>query len=58
MPEKYTFNHSLGIDILEILDANGTKFQVLNMICLGTCFQLCEVVRDQARPPVRYVLTL
>ena len=46
MPEKYTFNHSLGIDILEVLDASGTKFQELNMICLGTCFQLCEVVRE------------
>ena len=46
-PEKYTFNHSLGIDILEVLDANGTKFQVLNMICLGTCFQLCSVVRKR-----------
>ena len=47
MPEKYSFNHSLGIDILEVLDAHGTKFQVLNMIFLGTCFQLCEVVRER-----------
>ena len=44
LPEKFVFNHSVGIDVFELLDAEGTKFQVLNMICLGTCFQLqnCE----------------
>ena len=35
----------VGIDVLEILGADGAKYQVLNMICLGTCFQLAEVVR-------------
>ena len=37
------FNYALSIDVLEILDADGAKYQVLNMICLGTCFQLAEV---------------
>ena len=40
VPEKYSFSHSLGIDVLEVLDANGTKLQVLNMICLRTCLAL------------------
>ena len=46
LPENYVFNHTLGIDLLEVTDATGTKFQVLNMICLGTCFQLAEIVRQ------------
>ena len=45
LPNRYEFNCALGIDVLEILDADGAKYQVLNMICLGTCFQLAEVVR-------------
>ena len=45
LPNRYEFNYALGIDVLEFLDADGAKYQVLNMICLGTCFQLAEVVR-------------
>ena len=45
LPNRYEFNYALGIDVLEILDADGAKYQVLNMICLGTCFQLAEVAR-------------
>ena len=45
MPNRYEFNYALGIDVLKILDGDGAKYQVLNMICLVTCFQLAEVVR-------------
>ena len=48
LPNRYEFNYALGIDVLEILDA---KYQVLNMICLGTCFQLAEVVRSGPGQP-------
>ena len=51
LPEKFVFNHSIGIDVFELLDAEGTKFQVLNMICLGTCFQLAEIVRQSSGAP-------
>ena len=33
------------------LDADGAKYQVLNMICLGACFQLAEVVRSGPGQP-------
>ena len=42
----YRFNHTLGIDLLEVVDIDGTKFQVLNMVCVGTTFQLAHVVRQ------------
>ena len=51
MPNRYEFNFAVGIDLLEILDADGAKYQVLNMICLGTCFQLAEVVRSGPGQP-------
>ena len=51
MPSRYEFNYAWGIDVLEILDADGAKHQVLNMICLGTCFQLAEVVRSGPGQP-------
>ena len=36
--------------MLEILDADSGKYQVLDMICLGACFQLAEVVRSGPGP--------
>ena len=45
MPEWCSFNHALGVDVFECLDAQGTKYQIMNLVCLGTCFQLVEVVR-------------
>ena len=46
LPERYSFNHALGIDVFESLDARGDKYQVMNLVCLGTCFQLTEIVRE------------
>ena len=45
LPSDYTFNHTLGIDVLELTDVTGQKYQVLNMVCIGTCFQQAEVVK-------------
>ena len=45
LPGEYSFNHTLGIDVLEVVDAEGNPYQVLNMVCVGTTFQLAEVVR-------------
>ena len=51
MLNRYELNYALGLDVLEILDADGAKYQVLTMICLGTCFQLAEVVRSGSGQP-------
>ena len=40
LPGEYSFNHTLGIDVLEVVDAEGNPYQVLNMVCVGTTFQL------------------
>ena len=50
LPNRYEFNYALGIDV-EILDADGAKYQVLNTICLGICFQLAEIVRSGPGQP-------
>ena len=51
LPSDYTFNHTLGIDVLELTDVTGQKYQVLNMVCIGTCFQQAEVVKVGAGQP-------
>ena len=51
LPSQFIFNHTLGIDVLELTDSEGAKFQVLNMVCMGTSFQLLERVREGAGQP-------
>ena len=51
LPHEYVFNHTLGIDVLELTDTMGQKYQVLNMVCMGTTFQLAEVVKVGAGQP-------
>eukprot|EP00438_Fugacium_kawagutii_P009145 Skav206186 [mRNA] locus=scaffold1844:100592:105303:- [translate_table: standard] len=51
LPSEYTFNHTLGIDILEVLDSKGEKYQVLNMVDIGTTFQLSEIIKVGAGQP-------
>ena len=46
LPGDYRFNHTLGIDLFEVIDIDGAKFQVLNMVCVGTTFQQAHVVRQ------------
>ena len=41
-----------AFDVSQIVDAGASKFQVLNMIDLGTTFQLCEVVRSGHGQPL------
>ena len=53
LPSDYTFNHTLGIDVLELTDVTGQKYQVLNMVCIGTCFQQAEVVKVGAGQVLR-----
>jgi len=50
LPHNYTFNQSLGIDVFGIVDAGGSKFQVLK-VDLGMTFQLCEIVRSGQGQP-------
>ena len=46
LPWDCRFNHTLTIDLFEVIDIDGTKFQVLNMVCVGTTFQSAHVVRQ------------
>ena len=43
--KHYTFNHELGIDVVEIEDASDTHYNLLNVVCHGTTFQQAYVVR-------------
>jgi hypothetical protein len=44
-PRPYTINYELGVDVLDIKDANDTHYNLLNVVCHGTSFQQAYVVR-------------
>ena len=46
LPKPYTFNHELGVDVLEIKDASGTFFDILNVVDYGTTFEQAFIVRE------------
>ena len=43
---EYRFNVCLGMDLLELSDAAGTRYTVLNMVDMGTTFQQLHVIRE------------
>ena len=45
-PKPHEFNHVVGIDVLDIKDAAGTRYGFLNTACYGTTYQQAFVVRD------------
>ena len=46
MPKPYTFNHEVGIDVLEVKDASGTFYDILNVVDYGTTFEQAFIVRS------------
>jgi hypothetical protein len=44
-PKPYVFNHEVGVDVLEIKDAAGTYYDILNVVDYGTTFQQAFIVR-------------
>ena len=46
LPPPYVFNHTLGLDVNYLPDADGTTFMFLNMVCMGTGFQIDVLLRD------------
>ena len=50
-PSPYTFNETIGIDVFEVKDAGGTRFQILHAICHGTTYQCGEVLGEAQGVP-------
>jgi hypothetical protein len=45
-PKPYIFNHEVGVDVLEIKDAAGTFYDILNVVDYGTTFEQAFIVRE------------
>ena len=45
-PKPYIFNHEIGVDVLEVKDAAGTFYDLLNVVDYGTTFQQAFIVRE------------
>ena len=47
----YTFGEEVGLDIFEIKDAAGDRYQVLHCVCSGTTFQVASALGRSAGVP-------
>ena len=45
-PKPYSFNHEIGVDVLDIKDTAGTIFDILNVVDYGSTFQQAFIVRE------------
>ena len=45
-PKPYEFNNEVGPDVLDIKDAAGTFFDILNSVDYGTTFEQPFIVRE------------
>ena len=53
VPRSYAPNAVVGVDLFQLLNFDGTdQFWMLNMVCHGTSFQLCERVKSKEPPEV------
>ena len=50
-PKPYVFNYEVGLDAFEVKDAVGTRYTVLNVVCMGVTFQLGWIVRAGGGTP-------
>ena len=50
-PNPYTFAEDVGLDVFEVKDAEGNRYQVLHAVCHGTTFQAGEVLGISAGVP-------
>ena len=50
-PKSYVFNYEIGVDALEVSDANDTKYTLLNVVCMGSTFQQVYLVREGGGTP-------
>ena len=46
MPKPYEFNAEIGMDVMEVKDAAGTYFDILNCVDYGTTFEQAFIVRE------------
>ena len=44
-PKPFVFNHEVGVDVVEVKDAAGTFYDILNIVDYGTTMQQAGTVR-------------
>eukprot|EP00959_Pyramimonas_sp_CCMP1952_P434947 9107348-Pyramimonas_sp.AAC.1 len=49
LPEKFCFNHEIGIDCVEVKDYSGERCTFLNIACQGATFQRAMSSREGVR---------
>ena len=50
-PPPYEFNHTVSVDVLETADPTGAKYSWLNIIDVGTSYQVVTLVPVRGGQP-------
>ena len=50
-PDPYRFNDSIGLDVITIKDSADQSYQILHVLCLGTCYHVGEVLGASSGVP-------
>ena len=51
MPPPYIFNHTVGLDVNYLVDADNTTWMMFNMLCMGSGCQIEVVLREGKGTP-------
>ena len=51
LPLSEEFNSHVGLDVLQMKDADGHTWSWLNILCQGTTFQICVLLEDTSFNP-------
>ena len=58
-PDPYAFNEEIGLDIFTVKDVFDKPYQILHILCLGTCFHVGESLgQSQGVPSSRRCLEI
>ena len=58
-PDPYVFNEEIGLDIFTVKDVFDKPYQILHILCLGTCFHVGESLgQSQGVPSSRKCLEI
>ncbi len=50
-PNQYVFGEDVGVDVLELRDAAGTRYHIFHVVCMGTTYHTAECIGEAKGVP-------
>ena len=51
VPNRYVFGEDVGIDVLELKDAAGSRWHIFHVVCMGTTYHTAECIGKASGVP-------